>query len=88
MMNVKVIGSHLCPDTLYALNKLRELNAGIDFVDISASLANLKVYLGYREKDPLYEPVKKAGSLGIPLLVFEDGTRTLDLDEALRKLKS
>ena len=27
-MKVTVIGSHLCPDTLYALNKLVEAKAG------------------------------------------------------------
>ena len=30
-MNVTVIGSHLCPDTLYALCELRRANATIEF---------------------------------------------------------
>ena len=30
-MKVTVIGSHLCPDTLYALNRLSEVKAEIEF---------------------------------------------------------
>ena len=34
-MKVTVIGSHLCPDTLYALQQLAAAGAEIDFKDIS-----------------------------------------------------
>ena len=44
-MKVTVIGSHLCPDTLYALCKLTEKQADIDFKNLSASLPDLKQYL-------------------------------------------
>lgn len=44
-MQIKVIGSHCCPDTLYALNQLAAAGAEIDFVDILASHADLKQYL-------------------------------------------
>lgn len=47
-MNVPVIGSHLCPDTLYALNRLSEAGAEIDFRNLSVSLSDLKVYLALR----------------------------------------
>lgn len=44
-MKVTVIGSHLCPDTLYALNRLSEVKAEIEFKNLSASLPDLKAYL-------------------------------------------
>ena len=44
-MKITVIGSHLCPDTLYALCRLREKNAEMDFRNLSASLPDLKAYL-------------------------------------------
>ena len=44
-MKITVIGSHLCPDTLYALNRLSEAGAEIDFKNLSASLSDLKAYL-------------------------------------------
>ena len=84
-MKVIVIGSHLCPDTLYALCKLREKNADIDFKNLSSSLPDLKAYLAVRETEPQYEAVRAGGGIGIPFFELEDGTKTLDLDEVLKK---
>lgn len=86
-MKVKVIGSHLCEDTLYALCKLKDLQVDYEFKNMSASLADLKEYLAEREQNPLYEVVKVQGGIGIPLFVLEDGTTTLDLKEVLTNLK-
>ena len=83
-MNVPVIGSHLCPDTLYALNKLCEAKADITFKNLSASLPDLRTYLALRESSPLYESVRENGSIGIPAFVLEDGTVTLDLADVLK----
>ena len=82
-MKVTVIGSHLCPDTLYALNKLVEAKADITFQNLSASLPDLKAYLALRESSPLYESVRKNGGIGIPAFVLEDGTVTLELEQVL-----
>lgn len=83
-MKITVIGSHLCPDTLYALNKLSELHADIEFKNLSASLPDLKAYLAQRETNPIYEGVRAAGGIGIPCFILEDGTVTLDLDKAIQ----
>ena len=82
-MKVSVIGSHLCPDTLYALNKLVEAKADITFQNLSASLPDLKAYLALRESSPVFEGPKAKGSLGIPCFVREDGTVTLELEQVL-----
>ena len=82
-MKVTVIGSHLCPDTLYAIQKLKEADADLSFVNISAALADLKTFLAIRESDALYDEVRKNGGIGIPLFVLEDGTRTLDHEKVL-----
>ena len=78
-----MIGSHLCPDTLYALNRLSEAGAEIDFKNLSASLSDLKAYLALRESSPVFEGPKARGSLGIPCFVREDGTVTLELEQVL-----
>ena len=85
-MKVKVIGSQLCPETLYALSKLKEENAEIDFQDLSSSFSALKDYLYVRENNALYEAVRKAGGIGIPFIELEDGTQTLDLNVVLNKV--
>lgn len=85
-MKITVIGSHLCPDTLYALNKLAELHADIEFKNLSASLPDLKAYLAVREGNELYRQVREGGGIGIPFFRLEDGTETLDLNEVLKRL--
>ena len=83
-MKVTVIGSHLCPDTLYALNRLSEARAEIEFKNLSASLPDLKAYLAQRDNNPLYAAIRANGGIGIPCFVLEDGSTTLDLNEVLK----
>nr|WP_326184578.1 glutaredoxin [uncultured Oscillibacter sp.] len=83
-MKVTVIGSHLCPDTLYALNRLSEARAEIEFKNLSASLPDLKAYLAQRDNNPLYAAIRDNGGIGIPCFVLEDGSTTLDLNEVLK----
>ncbi len=85
-MKVTVIGSHLCPDTLYALNKLSERKVSMEFKNLSSSLPDLKAYLAQRDNNPLYAGIRAAGGIGIPCFVLEDGSTTLDLDEVLGKV--
>ena len=81
---VTVIGSHLCPDTLYALNRLSEAKAEIDFKNMSASLSDLKVYMALRQDSPVYADIRANGGIGIPCFVLEDGTVTRNLDAVLK----
>nr|WP_325185593.1 glutaredoxin [uncultured Oscillibacter sp.] len=83
-MKVTVIGSHLCPDTLYALNRLSEAKAEIEFKNLSASLPDLKVYLALRQDSPAYADIRAGGGIGIPCFILEDGTATRDLDAVLK----
>ncbi len=83
-MKVTVVGSHLCPDTLYALNKLVEAGAEIEFKNMSASLPDLKVYLALRDSEAMYEKVKAGGGIGIPCFILEDGSKTMDIKEVLK----
>lgn len=82
-MKVTVIGSHLCPDTLYALHRLSEARAEIDFKNLSASLPDMKAYLALRESSPAYADIRENGGIGIPCFVLEDGTATRDLEQVL-----
>lgn len=82
-MKVTVIGSHLCPDTLGALNRLWAEGAEIDFKDILSCHADLKEYLNLRENSPVYGDVRGTDRLGIPCFISEDGTVTLDLNQVL-----
>lgn len=57
------------------------------YIDITESMLNLKMYLKYRDNRPEFEEIKKAGRVGIPLIVINDGEKLIfdkpDLDELL-----
>ena len=82
-MKITVIGSHLCPDTLYALNRLSAAGADVSFQDILSCHAALQTYLHIRETSELYAPIRGTQRLGVPCFQREDGTLTLDLNEIL-----
>lgn len=83
-MKVTVVGSHLCPDTLYALNRLSEAEVEIEFKNLSASLSDLKDYLILRQESPAYADIRENGGIGIPCFVLEDGTVARDLGAVLK----
>ena len=82
-MKVSVYGSHLCPDTLYAINLLKEKDIDLSFKNISGALGDLKEFLAIRENDPIFDEAKQKGGIGVPCFVLEDGTRTLDIQRIL-----
>ena len=83
-MKLTVIGSHLCPDTPYALNRLSEAKAEIEFKNLSASLADLKAYLALRQDSPACADIRENGGIGIPCFVLEDSTVTRNLNAILK----
>ena len=44
-MKVIMYGTHLCKDTLYAIYKLEDKGADLEFRNISASLTEMKAFL-------------------------------------------
>lgn len=84
-MKITVIGSHLCPDTLYALQQFSQAGVETDFKDLLSCHADLKAYLALREKSELYQEIRGTERLGIPCFVKEDGSATLELKEVLNK---
>jgi len=82
-MKITVIGSHLCPDTLYALNRLTAAGVEVSFQDILSCHAALQTYLHVRETSDLYAEIRGTQRLGVPCFVREDGSMSLALDEIL-----
>lgn len=41
----------------------------------------MKVFLSIRDKDLQFDEIKERGSIGIPCIVEEDGTVTLDWEK-------
>ena len=80
---LKIYGSMLCPDCVDCCADLDNTNLEYEFLDFSASLKNLKEFLAIRDQEPAFDAAREHGSIGIPCIVKEDGSVTLDWAEFL-----
>ena len=76
-------GSPLCPDCQEATAILQERNVQTEFVNITASMKELKEFLALRDSREEFIEVKKNGWVGIPCFLREDGRITFDVNEVL-----
>ena len=67
---IKMIGSLLCPDCIECKQILEDRHIEYEFIDINASMMNLKLFLSYRDTSPVFDKVKERGNVGIPLLII------------------
>ena len=69
-----IYGSMLCPDCVECCNDLNAAGIAYTFCDFADELKYLKEFLKIREEQPIFDEVKREGKIGIPCLVYEDGT--------------
>ena len=53
-----------------------------EVIDIGRHVRNLKAFLSLRDLDPAFDEAKSVGAVGIPCFVLEDGTVTLNPEDA------
>jgi len=75
---LKIYGSMMCPDCLACKKNLDFYGIPYEFIDINADLHNLKDFLKMRDSDPVFDHCKEINDIGLPALVKEDGTVTVD----------
>lgn len=80
---IKIYGSMMCPDCVQCKEDLDKAGVAYEYLDFSDSLLHLKEFLAIRESCPLFDEVRKNGSIGIPCIVKEDGSITLDWTELM-----
>lgn len=78
---LKIYGSMQCPDCVRCRKELDERGVSYLYLDFSDSLRNLKEFLTIRENIPVFAEVRAKGGIGIPCILREDGTVTLDWEE-------
>ena len=81
MRMLKIYGSMMCPDCVKCRQELEQAGVAYEYLDFSEKLVYLKEFLAIRDENPIFEPVKSAGKIGIPCIVREDGSVTLDWAE-------
>ena len=75
---LKIYGSILCKDCLDCMRDLDQNKVTYQFLDFADHLLYLKEFLKIRDENPMFDGVKENGSIGIPCIIEEDGTVTLN----------
>ena len=78
---LKIYGSMMCPDCVECRRDLDEAGVASEYLDFADDLRNLKAFLALRDKEPAFETVRTEGKIGIPCILREDGSVTLDWAE-------
>lgn len=73
-----VYGNMQCPDCVACCDWLDSQNITYQFCDICASIQYLKEFLSIRDREAVFNPVRKAGKIGIPCLVDDSGNIRLN----------
>lgn len=70
-----------CPDCEY-VKRQAEGNDRYEIIDIGKDVKALKEFLRLRDSSPAFYGAKRTGAAGIPCFVLEDGTVTLQPEDA------
>ena len=80
---LRIYGSMLCPDCVDCCRDLTDACVEFEFLDFADSLQNLKEFLKLRDSSNQFDDLRTEGKIGIPCILREDGTVTLDWREFL-----
>lgn len=78
---IKIYGMKSCPDCV-AVDRQVDGDSRYQVIDIGEHVSLLKDFLRLRDNSPVFDEAKKKGYAGIPCFVLEDGTVTLNPEEA------
>ena len=82
---LKIYGSMLCKDCVECVKDLKKADIEFEFLDFADSLLHLKEFLKIRDGSDQFDAAREHGSIGIPAIIREDGSITLDWEEFLEK---
>lgn len=82
---VKIYGSKRCGDCISCLRAFDKSGTSYEFFDIDSELKLLKEFLRYRDSFSVFDICKEEDNIGIPALVLDDGSITLDWKKYLKE---
>lgn len=82
-MKVTVYGTMNCPDTVDALREYKARGIAVEFRDIDADIKTLKEFLKLRDTEEAFADARQEHFVGVPCVVKEDGSLTLDWESLL-----
>lgn len=77
MKRIIVFGSSHCPDCGPLKELLIKNEIDFDYIDITESMRNLKIYLKLRDTRPEFDEIKEKGRVGIPFIMLEEGKKLI-----------
>lgn len=80
---IKIYGSMLCKDCVQCRQDLDAAGIAYEYLDFGDDLGNLKAFLKIRDSSDLFDAVRENGGIGIPCILLEDGTVTLDWEDLM-----
>lgn len=80
---LKIYGSMLCKDCVACTQELTRAGVAYEFLDFGEKLSNLKEFLVLRDTDPAFDGFRGQEKIGIPCIVREDGSVSLEWSEFL-----
>ena len=78
---LKIYGTMLCPDCQKCREDLDRAEVEYEYLDFADSTKVLKEFLKIRDGNPLFDDLRAEGKIGIPCIVREDESITLDWGE-------
>ena len=78
---IRIYGMPSCPDCEY-VKRQAEGNDRYEIIDIGKDVKALKEFLRLRDSSPAFDGANRTGAAGIPCFVLEDGTVTLQPEDA------
>ncbi len=86
-MKIIVYGTMICPDTVDALELFKKNSIEVDYRDFGDKISYLKEFLAIRDSSTLFDGARQSKSIGVPCMIFEDGSITLDPEDVLKITK-
>lgn len=80
---IKVYGTNTCPDCMDA--NLDFYHIPYTYIDVCTSVKELKEFIQLRDSSSIFQKAKDNGSLGIPAIIKEDGSITLDWESIIKE---
>lgn len=80
---MKFIGMKNCPDCIDAESVLKQASVKFEYVDITASIDNMKLFMGLRDNRKEFNNIKAEGYIGIPCFLMDDGRILFDENKVL-----
>ena len=82
-MKIIVYGTMICPDTVDALELFKKNSIDVDYRDFGDKISYLKEFLAIRDSSSLFDNARKTRTIGVPCIIFEDGSITLNPEDVI-----